>query len=110
MDVHPDIARHAPGLGGALFAALLKLREGWRIFLVQFAMGAIPIMVLRGTIEWAAKKFDVPAEMLGFTVGWLAVAVATKGIETVQGLEIAKPVNARIERWTGAKAPKEPQP
>lgn len=111
MDMQPDITRHAPGLGGALFAALLKLREGWRIFLVQFAMGGIPIMVLRGTIDWAAKKFDAPAELLGFAVGFLAVAVATKAIETVQALEIAKPFNGLIERWTGAKAPpKEPQP
>lgn len=102
-----DLMRHAPGLGGALLAALLKLKEGWRIVLTQFVMGAIPIMVLQGVIHWAAKTADVPAELLGFAVGGLAVAAATKAIETVQALEIAKPFNGMIEKWTGAKAPKE---
>ena len=105
-----DLIRHAPGLGGALLAALLKLKEGWRVVCTQFVMGAIPILVLRGVIEWAARKFDVPAELLGFVIGGLSVAVATKAIETVQGLEFAKPFNGLIEKWTGAKAPKEQQP
>lgn len=102
-----DLVEHAPGLGGALFAALLKLRDGWRVTLVQFVMGGIPIMVLRSTIEWGARKTDVPIELLSFGVGFLAVAVATKAIETVQALEVARPFNAMIERWTGAKPPKE---
>lgn len=107
MVADTDIIKHAPGLGGALLAALLKLRDGWRVTVVQFLMGGIPIMVLRGTIEWAARKTDVPIELLSFGVGFLAVAVATKLIETVQALEIARPFNSLIERWTGARAPKE---
>lgn len=105
-----ELVKHAPGLGGALLAAMLKLRDGWRVTLVQFFMGAIPIMVLRGTIEWASRKTETPIELLSFGVGFLAVAVATKAIETVQALEIAKPFNSFIERWTGAKAPKDGAP
>ena len=105
-----DYIRHAPGLGGAFIAALLKLKDGWRVMLTQFVMGSVPILVLQSAIEWGAKKTEVPSELVAFAVGGLGVAFVTKMIETVQALEFAKPFNARIERWTGAKAPVEQSP
>jgi len=105
MDLPPELAKFGPGIGGALLAAMTKIKEGLRIVLVQFVMGSIPIIVLQGVIEWLAHKVDVPDTLVGFGVGLVSVAVATKLLETVQALEFARPFNAFIERWTGAKAP-----
>jgi hypothetical protein len=103
--VDPEVIKHVPGIGGALVAALVKFKDGWRVTIVQFMMGAIPVMSLRIPIEWGAKKWEVPPELLGFIVGGLGVALVTKAIETVQSLNVAGPFNNMIEKWTGAKAP-----
>ena len=99
-----DPLAHAPAIGGVLVATLLKLKDGWRIMLAFFLAGAITVLALRGITVWLSNTLHVPADLAGFILGGLGVITLQKAAETVQGLEIAKPVNAFIERWTGAKA------
>lgn len=105
MSFDPEYAKLWPGIGGALVSSLIKIREGFRVVLVQFVMGAIPVTVFAPIIDKLSHKFEVPSEVIGFGIGLLSVAIAIKAIETVMMLEFAKPANAFIERWTGAKAP-----
>jgi len=105
MDFPPDIGKFGPGIGGALMAAMTKFKEGSRVVAAQFVMGAIPIFAVQGGIDWLAHKLEVPDTVLGFGVGLIAVAAATKVLEQVQQLEFARPFNSFIERWTGARAP-----
>lgn len=108
--VDPDVIRHAPGLGGVLVAVVLKFKDGWRVMITQGVAGVAIVLALRGFTEWLSHKMDVPPDLVGFLIGGLGVGFLTKLAETVQQLEFAKPVNAFIERWTGAKAPQEPTP
>lgn len=105
VQIDPEFAKVLPGIGGSLMAAMTKIKDGVRIVVTQFIMGAIPIWVLNPIWDWVSKKTEVPTELIGFAAGLLAVAVALKAIETVMMLDFAKPFNAAIERWTGAKAP-----
>lgn len=99
-----EYLRHAPGLGAALLVALTKLREGWRVTITQFVMGAIPVLALGSTIEWASRKFEIPSELLGFAVGGLGVAVVSKALQTVLDLNVAGWLNSFLDRWAGVKA------
>ena len=98
-----DFMRHAPGLGGALLAAMSKYKDGMVVVGVQFVMGAVPVLVLRPVIDWLSKKYEVPVELTGFGIGLIAVSVTLKVLETIMQLEFAKPFNERIARWTGAR-------
>lgn len=112
MNIEDEALRHAPALGGVIAATLLKLKEGWRVMLTHAAAGTITVLVLRTVPAWLASTLHVPVELGGFFLGGLGIITLQKLAETVQALEIARPVNAFIERWTGAKAPppQEPKP
>lgn len=104
----PDVdflTRHGASLGGVVAAALLKFRDGWRIMLVYGVVGSVAVISARGLIEYVARKFDGPVDVAGFVIGALACSLLSKVADTVQQIEIARPINGFIERWLGAKAP-----
>jgi hypothetical protein len=100
-----EFGKSAAGLGGVLVGVALKLKEGWRVMLVYGIAGSVSVLVLRGVTEWAALHLKAPPDLVGFFVGALGVAALAKLAEQLQMLELARPVNAFIERWLGAPAP-----
>jgi len=103
-----DLWKHLPGMAGVLLAALMRVKEGLRVMVTQAVAGICVVLALRGLTEWVSRKLDVPSDIIGFLIGGLGVGMFNKLAETVQQLEFAKPINAFIERWTGAKAPSSP--
>lgn len=100
-----DWFKHAPGLGGVGVAAVLKVKDGWRVMLSQALAGIVIVLLLREGWLSITRPLGVPIDVAGFLLGGLGVATFNKLSETVQQLEIARPLNGWIERWTGAKAP-----
>jgi hypothetical protein len=107
-----DIVKHAPGLGGVVVVALLKIREGWRVMLTQATAGLVIVLLLRDGWLVITAPLGVPPDIAGFLLGGLGVKAFEKCVETLQQLEFARPLNSFIERWTGKAAkdqePKEP--
>lgn len=107
MALDPDVIKHAPGLGGVAVAALLKLKDGWRVMVSQAVAGVVIVLLLRDGWLSLTAPLSVPPDIAGFLLGGLGVATFNKLAETVQQLEFARPINGFIERWTGAKAPQQ---
>lgn len=107
MDSQNDLVRHASGIGGVIVSLLLSLKEGWRVLITKAAAGLVMVYLLRGFAEVTLARINIPPDAAGFLLGGFGVQVFTKLADTLQQLEFAKPFNTFIERWTGAKAPKE---
>lgn len=99
------LTKHSASLGGVAVAAVLKFRDGWRLMLVYGLVGSVAVISARGLIEYVAIKLGGPVDVAGFLIGALACSLLQKIADTVQQVEIAKPINGFIERWLGAKAP-----
>lgn len=104
-----ELIKHAPALGGVLVATMLKLKDGWRVMIAYGIAGTVTVIALRGVTTWLAESLHVPFDLAGFLMGSLGIATLQKIAETVQQLELARPLNGAIERWTGAKAPEQPK-
>jgi hypothetical protein len=102
-----ELAKHWPAFGGVVVATALKLKEGWRVMLTFGLAGAVFVFSLRGVTTWLSSVMHVPFDLAGFLMGALGIATVQKLAETVQMLDIARPINGAIERWTGAKSPEQ---
>lgn len=100
-----DLTRNATGAGGVLVALLLSLKDGWRPALTKGVAGLVMVALLGETAANVLGRFGLSAEAAGFLLGGFGVQLFTKLADTVQALDLARPVNGVIERWTGAKAP-----
>lgn len=110
MPIDDEVLKQAPALGGVVVATLLKLKEGWRVMLTGLLAGAVFVVSLRGITAWFAGSLHIPPDLAGFVMGALGIHTVQKLAETIQQLEFARPINGWIERWTGAKAPREDKP
>jgi hypothetical protein len=105
-----EIGAYTPGIVGAVGAAAIALKEGWRPFLLKLALG---LGCVFGLSEWATllgAKVSIPQTASGFILGFLCVQIFDKVSSEIQKLEIARPINGLLERWTGSAAPKGDQP
>lgn len=106
----PEIAEYGPGIAGVVAGALMAIKEGWRPFLVHLAIGLLGFYALSGWIVVVLSAMAMPEDAARFTVGLFCVQVFRKLTDTIQQLEVARPINAMLERWTGAKTPTETNP
>mgnify|MGYP003505890198 CR=1 FL=1 len=105
-----EIGAYAPGIVGAIGAAAVALKEGWRPFFLKLSLGLGGVF---GLSEWATllgEKVNIPQTASGFILGFLCVQIFDKVSAEVQKLEIARPINGLLERWTGAAPSKGDQP
>lgn len=102
-----DMTEHAPGAAGVGVALLLALKDGWRPALVKACAGLMMVFALRGVVVGLLQHLHIPPEAAGFLLGGFGVQLFGKLADTVQALEFAKPANAFIERWTGARTPQQ---
>jgi hypothetical protein len=101
-----ELGEYAPGIVGAMATALLAIKDGWRPFLLTLLIGFAGAWALK---DWAAilgSKFSVPETASGFLAGAIVAHALKKLLDQVAQLEIARPINAALERWTGAKESK----
>jgi uncharacterized membrane protein YeaQ/YmgE (transglycosylase-associated protein family) len=101
-----ELGDYAPGIVGAVATALLAIKDGWRPFLLTLLIGVAGAWAFK---DWAAligSKFSVPETASGFLAGAIVAHALKKLLDQVAQLEIARPINSAIERWTGAGSEK----
>ena len=99
QDLHPEVAKAAPGVIGALLASLWSKESPVRAF-VLFMAGTALAYIVGG---WLAKQMGIATEVAGFVAGAYGIAVVNKGFEALQQF----PLGQLLTDWAKSKLPKD---
>lgn len=103
IDLPPDLDQHAAGPLGA-FIALLFLKAPL-LRSVGLFLGGSAAAYFGG--EWLALRFALPGGLAGFALGLTSMAVAAKGFETWDRLDLVGIVSGWLRRNSPVDADKE---
>lgn len=99
QDLHPEVAKAAPGVIGALLASLWSKESPMRAF-VLFLAGTALAYLAGG---WLGLRLGVDEAIAGFLAGAYGIAVVNKGFEALQQF----PLSQLLTDWAKSKLSKD---
>lgn len=97
QDLHPEVAKVAPGVVGAALSALWTKESPGRAFAL-FLAGAALAYIVGG---WLSSSLGVTDEIAGFIAGVYGIAMVNKGFEALQSF----PLGQLLTDWAKSKLP-----